>query len=179
MAAVLTKHNKKALERVVSRRGAVRMRQVNQLDYIADEAMQAWERSKGDATVVKVTEEGVGDTKVETKVETTTKEQVGDSSYLSEARAALAEIRKVLKITEAKSTTKHVGKNNGPIQIEAVRGEAESDLGQWQMAMRDRLHMMLELSGSEEESEALEESPSPNGPTSDLSHGQPPTSMTD
>ncbi len=75
--------------------------QTSQLQYIADEAMQAWERSKLDA-VTQVTVSGRahvtkdGDmVDMPDEIKITRQGQSGDPRLLDQARGALADIRKV------------------------------------------------------------------------------------
>lgn len=94
----------KILQRVSSRfQGELRdtvllekMRQVEILHRIVDEAMQAWERSKGqEKSATRREKEKSGGSK---EIETTqhAEENTGDPRYLAEARAAMADIRKIL-----------------------------------------------------------------------------------
>jgi hypothetical protein len=96
----LSKHRHRVYDKLAGRHAAIRARQAAQLEHMADEAYQGWERSKLDAVTVKVTTGGdqEGDTP---KTERTTKSQAGDTSFLSEARALLAEVRKTLGIKDA------------------------------------------------------------------------------
>jgi predicted transcriptional regulator len=81
----------------------VKVEQTVQLEHLYDEALQAWERSKQDA--VKITtetppaeREGASNATVTEEV----KGQVGDRAYLDEARAVLADIRKIWGLDSAK-----------------------------------------------------------------------------
>ncbi len=62
--------------------------QTEQLRYIADEALQAWERSKRNAETVTTKETDNG-----TEVTTRVQGQYGDPRLLDQARGALADIR--------------------------------------------------------------------------------------
>lgn len=79
----------------------LRARHTQTLEVIVDEAMQAWERSKSLAITETVETEGITQTDGTSsptglqKKRRQEKQLFGDSSYLSEARAALADIRKI------------------------------------------------------------------------------------
>ncbi len=76
----------------------VKVEHTMRLTYIFHEAMAAWKRSQEEETIVKETETTTtvgqfpGDTSTSSR---TKKRPVGAAVYLSEARAALAEIRKI------------------------------------------------------------------------------------
>lgn len=75
----------------------IRCQHTEHLTYIFREAMKGWERSKEDA-VTTVSESGSGsgeDGGSWNKEGTTTRGQVGNPSFLAEARAALREIREM------------------------------------------------------------------------------------
>jgi DNA-binding CsgD family transcriptional regulator len=76
------------LHREIAQRKA---EQVFQLEHVAQEAMEAWERSKRAATVVQKRTAAGEDTTI---MDVTS--QVGDPRFLETAIAALADIRKVL-----------------------------------------------------------------------------------
>lgn len=93
----------------------IKARHTAQLEHIADEAMQAWERSKLDAEMERVTDKdvtldgGMEGTKVMLPAtETTTvhekRGQAGNPSFLSEARAAQADIRSIWGLDAPKKT---------------------------------------------------------------------------
>lgn len=130
----LSRVNRLELDKLARRRGAVRVQQAYQLEHVADEALQAWERSKLDAETIKIVDDNPKPEAATSRTETTIKSQSGDSSFLSEFRAALADIRKVLKIDDG---TKNVnvslgGKDGGPIEIAAaVVGQATIELETW------------------------------------------------
>ena len=79
----------------------LRARHTQTLEFIVGEAMQAWERSKTIAVTETVETEGI--TQIDGTAAPTglqkkrrqEKQQFGDSAYLSEARSALADIRKI------------------------------------------------------------------------------------
>jgi hypothetical protein len=95
---ILSRYNKRLYERLITEHAAIRGQQVRQLEHMADEAMQAWERSKLDAETLKSTTDEAGRV---TRTERTVKSQCGDVSFLSEVRAILAEVRKVLMMDDA------------------------------------------------------------------------------
>jgi hypothetical protein len=96
----LSKHRHRVYDKLAARHSAIRAKQAAQLEHMADEAYQGWERSKFDAVTVKVTTGGEveGDGP---KTERTIKSRSGDNSYLSEARALLVEVRKTLGIKDS------------------------------------------------------------------------------
>lgn len=74
------------------------MQQARQLAHIVDEALDAWERSKHSQIIRKVSKKsnsGKGEPVVEVKEETTEKEQAGTAGYLSQARYAMTELRRL------------------------------------------------------------------------------------
>lgn len=77
--------------------GRQKAQQTIQLEYIADEAMQAWERSKEAAKAVtqraKESEDGSGSS--DKQVTTQVKDQDGNPTYLAQAMAALDRLRKL------------------------------------------------------------------------------------
>ncbi len=70
--------------------------QTLQLDHIRQQAMTAWHASKADATRRRQRRvEGSGSDDAQTVAEVTVESQYGDPRYLAEARAALADLRKL------------------------------------------------------------------------------------
>ena len=87
---------------------ATKARQLAQLEWFICELVESWEKSKLDAVSLKTTTEKVSETPdvpdsegYEVKTERTVKGQAGSPGYLAEARAAMADVRKLLKIGEA------------------------------------------------------------------------------
>jgi hypothetical protein len=71
----------------------MKARQVRMLERSADEAFEAWQRSKSPSRKVQKEVASGGDSEESEVVRTTVEEQVGDPRYLAEMRAALADIR--------------------------------------------------------------------------------------
>jgi predicted transcriptional regulator len=83
--------------------------QTAQLEYLANEAMDAWERSKLESVVVETIEEQVevGEKKVPalaTRTKTIRRGQSGNPSFLGEVRGALSDIRDIWGIEAPKRT---------------------------------------------------------------------------
>lgn len=91
--------------------------QVVQLSYVADEAMQAWQRSK--ETAKSVSQKKAIGGRADSLEETVTRvqDQDGDPRYLSTALSAMADIRKILG-ADAPARQELTGKDGGPIQQE-------------------------------------------------------------
>jgi predicted transcriptional regulator len=123
VSALLKRLDRRFLAKSDDLIAAQKAAQTQQLQYIADEALQAWERSKLDAETV-VTTSGrahvskEGDVTLlpdETKVQI--QGQSGDPRLLDQARGALEDIRKVWGID---APTKVAGPDGGPIVIRYV-----------------------------------------------------------
>lgn len=95
--------------------------QVEQLEYVADEAMQAWHRSKeAQKNVAKRTVSRPGRFRAADKSEdilVQTSDNDGDPRYLDAAMRALGEVRKLTGMN-APQRTEVSGPNGGPIQTE-------------------------------------------------------------
>lgn len=107
LSRAFARHYRRAMKRLEARTAAIKADQYEQLQWLAEQASDGWERSQEDAITVKVSEVEDDEGKVYPKTETTTKGQAGDSRFLSEFRAALADQRKVLgleKIIQAGPT---------------------------------------------------------------------------
>ncbi len=93
-------YNERAMSRLEQWSMAEAGRQVAVLERMADEAIQAWERSKRDAVSVKIVRGEAagkdGETIPVDRTETTVKGQIGNPAYLAQAIAALAEIRRII-----------------------------------------------------------------------------------
>lgn len=111
----------------------IKDRQTARLEFIYEEAIQAWERSKSNATTVSETEVQVKLRKGESltakpaaEKKTITKGQVGDASYLDTAMKALADIRKIWGVEspvkfEVQGNVSLVGGNTGAPSKETIR----------------------------------------------------------
>lgn len=98
-----------------------RVKQVDQLEWLAEEAIEGWERSKQDVLTIKVTDDEAG-----TKTETTRKRQAGAPAFLAEARGALADVRKMLGLDAmTKPDTQPDASHIGPHTIPADHPEAD------------------------------------------------------
>lgn len=126
------KANKRLAELVTD----TKLAQVEQLAYIADEAIQAWHRSKDPQKQVgkrTVTPGGIlGKGKAAEEMSISTVDQDGNAKYLDTARAALEDMRKLLGL-DAPIRAEHVGEGGGPIVWKVVYankpgspGEADS-----------------------------------------------------
>src|SRR5262245_18427800 len=73
--------NKRALEKIAEFAADVKIRQVDQLEWVTEEALRGWERSQKDADTLKTTECG----EAEPKTEISIKSQVGAPRFLWEA----------------------------------------------------------------------------------------------
>src|SRR3972149_847519 len=97
ISKMLKRLNERALKTVTDEVLAEKAQQVRQLKAVADEAMQAWERSKDSRKgVVKKSSAGTSFRKGGDEVTTTVQDQDGDPRYLETAMKALADIRKIL-----------------------------------------------------------------------------------
>ena len=97
--------------------------QLAQLEYITDETFQAWHRSKEpEKSVAKRTMPGArnkfGQQASNEEITIQTQDQDGNVRYLTEARAALTDIRKLLNIEIQKF--EFAGPGGGPIQTKDV-----------------------------------------------------------
>jgi hypothetical protein len=99
VSAMLAKLEKRVLGELARAVAGVKVSHTAQLERMAREAFNAWRRSKVDAetmrTRTKKVPGGAEDEVKETITEHTSKNQPGTPSLLAEARAALAEIRKL------------------------------------------------------------------------------------
>lgn len=86
----LRRAERRVLRQLTDRIEGIKAVQHAQLEHVIMEAMSAWERSKLDTKTTKVTKDGDGG-----KVEKTLKTTPGNPQFLSEARGAMADIRKV------------------------------------------------------------------------------------
>lgn len=107
---ILDRVEARVLKRLDSRVGRSKARQTHQLEWIAEQASVAWERSTRDAetvkTVIEPRDDGAGDgdedgdgaegiAEATIREERTVKGQAGDPALLNQARGALADIRKI------------------------------------------------------------------------------------
>lgn len=107
---MLKRAEKRFLKGFSERIEAEKARQTARLEFILEEAVQAWRRSKQDAETIKTVEEQVEiEGRVmeaqETKRERTVKGQSGNPALLSEAQKALAGIRGIWGIDAPTATT--------------------------------------------------------------------------
>lgn len=110
VSRALARYNARALKRLERRVAAIKAAQVDQLEYLASQAAEAWERSLQDEERIKTLDTtktvetdsgiaGVGPTvKTETlnRTETSIKGQSGNPALIREAREALADVRAIL-----------------------------------------------------------------------------------
>jgi hypothetical protein len=97
LARWLLRHNAREWARLERRTAAERFRQIEILRHLTGEMLAAWYASKRPAATVKRT---LGD-EARQKAERTVKREDGNPSFSAEARACLADIRKLLRIDRA------------------------------------------------------------------------------
>ncbi len=132
----------------------VRAMHTKRLEEIYDKAIAGHERSCEDELIQKRTAQGDApsseDAETETrkkrdaskyKVETTTREKPGDIRFLAEARAALAEIRRIWGIEAAGNTRDRIAESISKIAIEAA---SDSDISVLNQAF-ETLHRLAAL----------------------------------
>ena len=105
VARHLGAYNRRLLRHLERTKAAITARHLTQLEWIASEALRQWERSQLPHEVVKTTDttaRRAGDDThtAPTKVQRTLAPPAANVAYLAEARAALAEVRKILRIAE-------------------------------------------------------------------------------
>ncbi len=107
-----------------------RHRHTEQLEHVASEALQAWEKSKeiGVVETVETEDSAVEGVSVAKKKKRQEKHQTGDSSYLGEVRSALAEIREIWGV-------------NMPTKLEVTPGDSE---GLERVAGKDRVQALAD-----------------------------------
>lgn len=93
----LARYNARVYDRLVKRTAGEKGRQLAVLESVVEEALEQWERSKGDTITVKDAT-GVDGNGPWTETITTTRGNVGDPRLLAEAQKALAERRRILGI---------------------------------------------------------------------------------
>lgn len=105
--------------------------QVHQLERIADEALQSWERSKANYKSVSKTVKGTRSDGEGTEESTTTKveERAGDVRYLNTAMGALSDIRKILGADAPIAVDLEVDDLDAAIRRELARMAAQSQGG--------------------------------------------------
>jgi hypothetical protein len=94
----------------------VRLEKIHQLEYIADEAMQAWERSKTQFIREKEVESSDGLGRPSSQTTKEIHQLIGDPRYLLTAIKAQEGIRKILGI-EAPQVIKHSNDNKAPLTM--------------------------------------------------------------
>lgn len=98
----------------------VKAEQTETLQHVIDEALQAWERSKGTRkTVTRQTVSGGENDEDRQRTTQHASERTGDVAYLSEARAAMADLRKVWGV-DAASRHEVSGPAGGAVPIVAI-----------------------------------------------------------
>lgn len=108
---------------------SIRAEQLDQLSYIADEAMQAWESSKAPSksaskTSKKRTSGGAGDD--ETRVET--KERDGNPAYFTAAMKALEDIRKLLGLDAPIKVAPTNPAGDKPYSLARIQGMDDNEI---------------------------------------------------
>ncbi len=145
VSAMLLRVEARALQQMKEQVEGVKARQTDALLLIYDEAMMAWERSKtANKSITKridtraAKEEGgaTGSEQVTTHIE----DQDGDPRFLDQARAALADIRKIWGI-DAPQRHRHGGDEGAPpIRVEAKAAEPD-----WTKLSKEELYALREL----------------------------------
>lgn len=100
-----------------------KMAQLEQLSFIIDECMQAWERSKESQKSVskKTTDAGKLTGRKAEEILMQTEDQDGNIRYITEARAAMADIRKILDIDAPIRNKQEIsGVINQPVNIRVI-----------------------------------------------------------
>jgi len=102
----------------------VKALQTRQLEWVVEEVMQEWKRSKRTLVTRKECTQAVGSNGEESgatqvKTEVTRKDQKGVASYLAQLRGALADIRKIWRI-ESKGSTQAQGEQPNAKAAEAA-----------------------------------------------------------
>jgi hypothetical protein len=100
VSRTLAKHNRRSLKRLERQTAAIKAQQLAQLEWLAEQAAEAWEKSLDDEETRKSVEGFVGD-KMTDKEEKVIKGQSGNPALLREARGALADARKILGLDAA------------------------------------------------------------------------------
>lgn len=95
----LARHNAKVIASAEKRLWNIKARMIEQLQHAQSEAMRAWERSKLDAETLEETTDARGGSSKHTL-----KGQTGNPAYLAEARAAMADLRKILRMEDQPAT---------------------------------------------------------------------------
>jgi hypothetical protein len=123
VSRILRKQSDRYLVEINEEVGRVKAQQIAQLEYVAQEAIEAWERSKDPAKKLNKRAKALrargqdGDDRNAVAEEVTTVEtadQDGDPRYLTTAMSALGDIRKILgadapaRTTAATTSTVHV-----------------------------------------------------------------------
>lgn len=111
ISRALAKYNRRVMQRLEGRAVAEKGRQLERLDYLYSQAVEAWHRSREDAETLKTTDDGSNPP----RTETTVKGQAGDAAMLAQARAALADARSILgldapKAADITSNGKEIGR---------------------------------------------------------------------
>jgi len=128
---ILQRVTKRALNGLSEDIREKKIAQLEQLEHIADEAIQGWHRSKeatknvSRRTSKKAGRFASGGENEETLIQTSDKD--GDPRYLETAMKALADIRKIVGL-DAPKAVEVSGKDGGPLQVEYVndwRNESE------------------------------------------------------
>lgn len=104
------------------RAARIKAEQTGQLQHIAQEAMQGWERSQQDAEIERTVKTPQGTT---TTVER--RGQAGDPRYLDQARGAMEDIRDIWGL-ESPKEQKITGDSDQPVIVKVLRGVSMDDL---------------------------------------------------
>jgi predicted XRE-type DNA-binding protein len=95
VSRMLRRFEKKLVKELAEEALVVKVRQTRQLEYIAAQAMLGWERSKQPKKTVGRRSKAGGEGQADEVTTQQVSEQCGDVRFLTEVRAALADIRKI------------------------------------------------------------------------------------
>lgn len=101
VSKILRKVNTQASEALIVQASQTKLLQVAQLEYVAMEAMRAWERSKEASKKSSIKTKTIGKSANGRKIEdrgVSTENREGDAKYLHAAMKALSDIREILGI---------------------------------------------------------------------------------
>lgn len=124
VSKMLTRLTKRANTHLEEEIVEVKLAQIGQLQYIADEALQAWHKSKeaqksvAKRTLNRPNRFGRGQPEEEMTIQT--EDQDGNPRYLEAARGAMGDLRKLLGL-DAPARSEITGKGGGPVQLDVTK----------------------------------------------------------
>lgn len=165
----LQRNNLKALERMAKQRAGERAKQVMRLEYMIQEASEAWERSTQVEEIIETIEEPVGAqaqahvsqsagvksgyTQVTApmsvvRTKKTTKCKSGDVAYLKAIQEFMRDIRSILKIDDGTKRVDFSLSLPGDDTVKAtldVKDVAAAELQEWNETQKERLQQLLDM----------------------------------